>query len=180
MRIDKLILGLIPLLYAVLGGAAEHGFADLVLKNGKVITVDAQETITDAVAVQGNRIVAVGNVSSWEGPQTRIVDLKGRALLPGFIDAHSHVEGMANTEAHFVNIQVPPLKDANAIIEVLKRAQATRRMDHRAGNLQSSHADASTARCGISRQSRPPRLECARQTDQSQGSDGDGNDEGLP
>src|SRR5215469_3577884 len=126
MRIDKLILGLIPLLYAVLGGAAEHGFGDLVLKNGKVITVDAQETITDAVAVQGNRIVAVGNVSSWEGPQTRIIDLKGRALLPGFIDAHSHVEGMANTEAHFVNIQVPPLKDAKAIIEVLKRAQATR------------------------------------------------------
>src|SRR5262249_19514397 len=124
MRIDKLILGLVLLPYAVLAAAAEHGFADLVLKNGKVITVDAQETITDAVAVEGNRIVAVGNISSWEGPQTHIVDLKGRTLLPGFIDAHSHVEGMANTEAHFVNVQVPPLKGANAIIDVLKRAQA--------------------------------------------------------
>jgi len=126
MRIGKLILGLVPILHTALAAASEHRFADLVLKNGKVITVDAQETITDAVAIQGNRIVAVGDVSSWEGSQTKIVDLKGRAVLPGFIDAHSHVEGMANTEAHFVSIQVPPLKDAKAIIEVLKRAQASR------------------------------------------------------
>jgi len=120
------ILGLIVLRAALPAYASEHGFADLVLKNGKVITVDQQERIADAVAVQGNRIVAVGDVASWEGPQTRVVDLQGRALLPGFVDAHSHVEGMANTEAHFVNIQVPPLKDAKAIIEVLKRAQAAR------------------------------------------------------
>jgi len=119
-------LALGALLHTSSGAASEHGFADLVLKNGKVIAVDAQDTIADAVAVQGNRIVAVGDVSSWEGPQTHIVDLKGRALLPGFIDAHSHVEGMADTEAHFVFIQVPPLKDGEAIIEVLKRAQATR------------------------------------------------------
>jgi predicted amidohydrolase YtcJ len=121
-----IVLGLITLVAGTTAYPAQHGVADLVLKNGKVITVDGKDTISNAVAVQGNRIVAVGDVSGWVGPQTRIIDLKGRALLPGFIDAHSHVEGMADTEAHFVNIQVPPLKDGNAIIEVLKHAQATR------------------------------------------------------
>lgn len=101
-----------------------HGYADLVFTNGRVITVDARDTIAKSVAVVGNRIVAVGEVADWTGPDTRVVDLKGRALLPGFIDAHSHVEGMANTEAHFINIQAPPLEDGNAIIAKLKAAQA--------------------------------------------------------
>src|SRR5262245_22225833 len=99
------------LLAAALGANAQqaqpHEFADLVLSNGKVITVDAQDTIARSVAVVGNRIVAVGDVADWTGPDTKVVDLRGRALLPGFIDAHSHVEGMANTEAHYINIQVP-------------------------------------------------------------------------
>lgn len=122
----SIVLGLIALAAGTTADSAQQGVADLVLKNGKVITVDGKDTIANAVAVLRNRIVAIGDVSSWEGPQTRIIDLKGRALLPGFIDAHSHVEGMADTEAHFVNIQVPPLKDAGAIIEVLKRAQAAK------------------------------------------------------
>jgi predicted amidohydrolase YtcJ len=120
------VLGLAALLAVGAAYPAQHGAADLILKNGKVITVDNRNTIASAVAVQGNRIVAVGDVSGWEGQGTRIIDLRGRALLPGFIDAHSHVEGMADTEAHFVNIQVPPLKDAGAIIQVLKRAQASK------------------------------------------------------
>lgn len=99
-------------------------FADLVVVGGKVITVDAQQTIAAGVAVRGNRIVAVGDVSALKGPSTRVVDLKGRALLPGFIDAHSHVEGMADVESHFINIQAPPLKDGKAIIAKLKEAQA--------------------------------------------------------
>jgi len=79
--------------------AGSHGFADLEFTNGKVITVDGHDTIAKSVAIVGNSIVAIGEVADWTGPRTRIVDLKGRALLPGFIDSHSHVEGMANTEA---------------------------------------------------------------------------------
>ncbi len=99
-------------------------FADLVLVGGKVITVDAKETVAAGVAVRGNRIVAVGDVSALKGPSTQVVDLKGRALLPGFIDAHSHVEGMADVESHYINIHAPPLKDGKAIIARLKEAQA--------------------------------------------------------
>ncbi|WP_374471819.1 amidohydrolase [Phenylobacterium sp.] len=98
--------------------------ADLVFVNGKVITVDGKDTIASGVAVKGDRIVAVGDVAAWRGAQTKVVDLKGRALLPGFIDAHSHVEGMAGVEARYVKIQAPPLKDGKAIIAELKKAQA--------------------------------------------------------
>ncbi len=107
------------------GTARAHDVpADVVFINGRVITVDAHDTIATGVAVLGNRIVAVGDVADWQGPTTRVIDLKGRALLPGFIDSHSHVAGMANVEAHFINIQVPPLKDGAAVIARLKEAAA--------------------------------------------------------
>ena len=97
-------------------------YADLIFTGGTVITVDKAETVTDSAAVRGNRIVAVGDVSKWRGPETRVIDLKGRTLLPGFIDAHSHVAGMANVEAHYINVQVPPLADTKAIIAKLRKA----------------------------------------------------------
>ena len=101
-------------------------FADLILEGGHVITVDAVGRLTDSVAVKGNMIVAVGKVSAWRGPKTRVIDMHGRTLLPGFIDAHSHVEGMAAVEAHYINIQVPPLADAKAILAKLTEEAAKR------------------------------------------------------
>jgi predicted amidohydrolase YtcJ len=105
--------------------APAHGSADLVLVNAKVITVDPKERIARSVAVLGNRIVAVDDTDGWVGPTTKVIDLKGRALLPGFIDGHSHVEGMADVQAHTIDIQAPPLKDGKAIIARLKEAQKT-------------------------------------------------------
>lgn len=122
MRIGLFICASLALATAAPAHAAAE-FADLLFVNGKVITVDAKDTVASEVAVKGNRIVAVGNVAAWKGPETQVVDLKGRALLPGFIDAHSHVEGMADVEAHYINIQAPPLKDGKAIIAKLKAAQ---------------------------------------------------------
>lgn len=104
---------------------AEQTYADLIVTNGKIVTVDPKDSIVSSVAVVGNRIVAVSDdVQAWRGPATKVVDLRGRTMLPGFIDAHSHVEGMANVEANFINIQAPPLKDGKAIIAKLKEAQA--------------------------------------------------------
>ncbi|MBB6427162.1 amidohydrolase [Sphingopyxis sp. JAI128] len=99
-------------------------YADIIFTGGKVITVDKGERIVDSVAVRGNRIVAVGQAGEWKGPATKVVDLKGRTMLPGFIDAHSHIAGMANVEAHHVNVQVPPLADTKAIIAKLREAAA--------------------------------------------------------
>ena len=70
-----------------------HGPADLVLTGGNVHTVDPARPRAEAVAVRGERIVAVGSAAdaaSLIGPRTRVVDLAGRLLLPGFQDAHVH------------------------------------------------------------------------------------------
>jgi predicted amidohydrolase YtcJ len=67
--------------------------ADLALTNGAVYTVDAARRWADSVAVRGGRITAVGSpadVRPWIGPQTEVIDLGGRMLLPGFQDAHAH------------------------------------------------------------------------------------------
>lgn len=101
--------------------------ADLVLRGGKVITVDSQSRIAEAVAVTGNRITAIGSnqeISRMIGPQTRVVELNGRALLPGFIDAHSHVLGLAESEHLKIPIQIPPRKDVAAILAALEQKQA--------------------------------------------------------
>jgi predicted amidohydrolase YtcJ len=98
--------------------------ADLVILNGKIVTVDSRSRVVRAVAVRGSRIVAVGDVRRYRGRGTRVIDLKGRTMLPGFIDAHSHVGGMAEVEAHTVDIQVPPLKDGAAVIARLKEKAA--------------------------------------------------------
>jgi predicted amidohydrolase YtcJ len=67
--------------------------ADLVLLHGRIHTEDAGRSVAQALAVRGNTIVAVGTdvaVSAFVGPSTRQVDLKGRVVLPGIIDAHTH------------------------------------------------------------------------------------------
>ncbi len=73
--------------------AAAPAPADLVLLHGKIHTEDAGRSVAQALAVRGNSIVAVGTdqeVSALAGPSTRKVDLGGRVVLPGIIDAHVH------------------------------------------------------------------------------------------
>ncbi len=69
--------------------------ADLILTGGKVITADARFTIAEAVAVRDGRILAVGEaamVARHQGAGTRVVPLGGRAVLPGLIDGHAHMD----------------------------------------------------------------------------------------
>jgi len=68
--------------------------ADLILSNGKIITVDERFTIAQAVAVKGDRIVAVGTnqeITRLAGADTKRIDLRGRAVSPGLIDNHMHL-----------------------------------------------------------------------------------------
>ncbi|MED3691129.1 amidohydrolase [Peribacillus butanolivorans] len=68
--------------------------ADIVFINGEVITVDQKNKVVEAVAVIGNRISAVGSnreVKGFIGEETKVIDLQGKTLLPGFIDAHIHL-----------------------------------------------------------------------------------------
>ena len=69
------------------------GPADTVLVGGRVVTMDAERTLASAVAVRAGRMVAVGDdrvVREWIGPRSRVVDLRGRTVTPGFGDAHVH------------------------------------------------------------------------------------------
>ena len=69
--------------------------ADLILLNGRVYTVNAAQPWAEGVAVRGGRIVAVGrnaDVRVHAGPQTRTIDLGGAFVVPGFNDAHVHID----------------------------------------------------------------------------------------
>jgi predicted amidohydrolase YtcJ len=115
------LIGALSILLSAMPALAQD--ADLVLRGGKVVTVDGSDTIAEAVAVVGNRIAAVGSTEAIEayiGPGTRIVELNGRTLLPGFIDAHNHVEGSAAGQFFRLPVSVPPLETAE---DVLKKVQ---------------------------------------------------------
>lgn len=89
----KLVAGSTSELSSVIGKAL--GFPDTVYLNAKVITADKNFSIAQAVAIRGDRFLAVGTSSDIErlvGPDTAVVDLKGSTVLPGLIDTHAHVE----------------------------------------------------------------------------------------
>src|SRR5436309_2980593 len=72
---------------SVLVGAAPSRTADLIVTGARVWTVDKTRPTADALAIAGDRIVAVGSaqeVDKWRGPATRVIDAHGRTVLPGF------------------------------------------------------------------------------------------------
>jgi len=81
---------------------AQQPAPDLVLTNGKIITVDERFSIAQAVAIRGDRIVATGTnqeIGQLAGANTRRIDLKGKAVIPGLIDNHMHLLRAAATWA---------------------------------------------------------------------------------
>jgi len=81
--------------------------ADLIIDHAKVWTVDKSQPTAEAVAVLGDRIVAVGSndeVDAWRGPHTRVIDAGGKLLMPGFNDSHVHfVDGGAQLDSIQLN-----------------------------------------------------------------------------
>jgi len=74
-------------------GAAAWADADTILLNGKIVTVDEQFSIVQALAVKDGRIVAAGKsaeVKKLAGPGTKVINLQGRTVIPGLIDNHAH------------------------------------------------------------------------------------------
>lgn len=95
---------------------------DTVLHNGKIVTVDAQSSVAEAVAIAGDRIVAVGNdhdIRALAGSGTRQVDLRGTSVIPGLIDNHTHPM-QAGLEAADVGAKVD-VASARSIREILTR-----------------------------------------------------------
>ena len=94
--------------------------ADLVLVGGKVITVDARDSVAQGIAIAAGRIVAVGDdrdVRSRIGEKTRVVELAGKTVTPGLIDTHVH---FSEADA----LYAVDLSDAAAMADVLGRVRA--------------------------------------------------------
>ena len=93
--LSLLLLGFL----ACQGPEAEVEYADLVLTGGRVVTVDERYPESEALAIRGAVIMALGTDSEIEtlvGPATEIIDLGGRLAIPGFIEGHGHFMGLGN------------------------------------------------------------------------------------
>jgi hypothetical protein len=96
-----------------ISGAFAQG-ADLIVRNAKIATLDAQSTMAQAMAVSSGRIVAVGSneqVQRLAGPSTRMVDAGGRTVIPGLIDSHIHAVRAAlsySTEVNWIGVKTIP------------------------------------------------------------------------
>ena len=80
---------------------AQQPRADLVLLHGDVVTVDSARPRAQAIAVRGDRILAVGSdeeIQNLAGPATKTIDLQGRLALPGFIEGHGHFTGLGESK----------------------------------------------------------------------------------
>jgi predicted amidohydrolase YtcJ len=120
LRIRRMLGGLVSLALALLSPLA-IGAADIVFSGGPVLTLDADDRVVEALAIDNGRILAVGSldeVLAHADENTRRIDLAGEALLPGFVDSHSH--------ANFIGLQalsanvLPPPDGAGADIAALQ------------------------------------------------------------
>jgi predicted amidohydrolase YtcJ len=97
--------------------------ADLIFYNAKVITVDSNFTVTEAVAIRENRIYAVGptrDLAAYQGPATRVIDARGRTILPGLYDGNVNAHSAAVSE---INGALPsPDSIGAALVYIRKQA----------------------------------------------------------
>jgi len=103
MKRYLLLIALIFPFFVEVTPAYEHQAepADLIIHHAKVLTVDAKFSIAEAIAVKGDRILAVGGneaVLKHSGKATKVIDVKGRNVLPGLYDSHTHPLGAAVSE----------------------------------------------------------------------------------
>jgi predicted amidohydrolase YtcJ len=106
-----------------LGGIAHAALPpQLILFHGRILTVDAQDSIAEAVAIRDGKIIAIGadrDILRLADATTRRIDLQGRTATPGLIDSHAHIADGGVEELYHVH-----LSDVSTIAEVVQRVQA--------------------------------------------------------
>ena len=96
--------------------------ATLVLRNGKIVTVDASMPEAQAIAVTGDRITAVGSneaIQKFIGSGTQVIDLKGQLAIPGLIESHGHFMGFGQSK---MTLDLMDVKDWNEIVAMVAAA----------------------------------------------------------
>ena len=101
--------------------------ADLVLRNGKVVTMDSANPQGQAVAITGDKITAVGSdadIQKYVGPNTKVIDLKGHLAIPGFNESHGHFTGLGESLTELKLMGVPTWQDiAQMVADAAKTAK---------------------------------------------------------
>jgi len=118
--VGALLLALAPRTAGQAPGAVRP--ADLVIRGGRIVTLDEARPEAQAVAINGDTIAAVGSdqdVQRWVGPNTKVIDLKGALATPGFIDAHTHFTGVGEAAR---NLKLAAAKNWDDIVRMVGEA----------------------------------------------------------
>ena len=110
---------------------------DLVIINGNVHTMDYRDTLAQAVAIQGGRIVAVGanaDVQEYRKPGVPVIDARGQTVLPGFVEPHDHLAAQPAWKLGVNLDTTPDVSIADVVRKVKERAAVTPRGEWILGN----------------------------------------------
>ena len=100
--------------------AAAAQAPDKVYVNGTIVTMDARGTVAEAVAVRGGRIVAAGPATEIRKLGGRIIDLRGRTMLPGFYAAHDHFPQIGVMMTTQVDLNSPPMGPVGSMDDIVR------------------------------------------------------------
>ncbi len=104
--------------------------ADIIIRNGRVLTVNQNNEIAEAVAIRGNQILAVGTnaeLEAYQGPDTQVIDAEGKSVLPGFIDSHIHMGMFGLLDHGIINVAYPKVHSIADIQRLIREDAAKKK-----------------------------------------------------
>lgn len=119
----RLLISLL-LLLALVSSCSRQQPADIIFTGGVIYTVNDQQPVVEAVAVKGNKILALGTAEEMEkfkGEKTQVVDLQGKTMTPGFIEGHAHIMGVGYNE---LNLDLMNVKSYEEMVDKVREAVA--------------------------------------------------------
>jgi predicted amidohydrolase YtcJ len=121
-RISRLTIFLLVLLVGFLPGCKKTQPADLVLRSGKIVTLDEAAPVVEALAIKGDRILALGSdnqIKAYIGELSKVIDLHGELVIPGIIESHGHFIGLGRSK---MQLDLTTVKNWDEIVEMVKEA----------------------------------------------------------
>ncbi len=112
--------------------------ADLILHHGKIATMDADESIAQAVAVKAGRILMAGTderVLGLKSPNTELIDLSGRMVIPGIIDSHCHPDQHALYAYRWHHVGWPAVRSISDCLDFIRKKTQEMMPDTETGAL---------------------------------------------